>query len=60
MIAPAANTAFVANTEGVLEVYHRPQDPERPLVCLDETCKQMIKETFTPLPMQPGRPQRID
>jgi hypothetical protein len=38
-------TAFVASMEDVLEVYQRPHDPDRPVVCLDETTKQLIKET---------------
>ena len=41
--------------EDVLEVYHRPRDPERPVVCLDETSKQMIAETYPPIPAKPGR-----
>jgi hypothetical protein len=36
--------------EDVLEVYQRPRDPNRPLVCLDETTKQLIKETRVPIP----------
>ena len=39
VIAPDASAAFVANMEDVLEVYQRPRDPERPVVCLDETSK---------------------
>lgn len=46
--------------EDVLEVYHRPQESGRPLVCLDEATKQLIKETRTPLPIQPGCPVRHD
>jgi hypothetical protein len=46
--------------EDVLEVYHRPHDPRRPLVCLDETTKQLVKETRSPLPMEPGQPERFD
>ena len=46
--------------EDVLEVYTRPRDPSRPLVCLDETCKQLIAETRAPIPMKPGRPLRCD
>jgi len=46
--------------EDVLEVYMRPQDPKRPLVCLDETSKQLVGETRTPQPMQPGRVARYD
>jgi hypothetical protein len=50
----------VAAMEDTLEVYKRPHDPARPLVCLDETSKQFVAETRTPLPMQPGRPARYD
>src|ERR1700723_3036676 len=43
--------------EEVLDVYHRPRDPACPLVCLDETSKQLIKETRVPIPARPGRPR---
>ena len=46
--------------EDVLEVYHRPFDPDRPVVCLDEASKQLIGATRKPLPPQPGRPERFD
>jgi hypothetical protein len=46
--------------EDILEVYHRPHDPERPVVCLDETSKQLIAETRVPIPAKPGRPARHD
>ena len=46
--------------EDVLAVYTRPRDPDRPVVCLDETSKQLIAETRAPVAMQPGRPARID
>ncbi len=46
--------------EDVLEVYQRPRDPERPVVCLDETSKQMIVETRQPIPAKPGRKARHD
>ena len=42
----------------VLDVYQRPYDPKHPLVCLDETCKQLIGETQRPLPVAPGCPAR--
>jgi hypothetical protein len=58
VIAPEANAAFVANMEDVLEVYQRPRDPERPVVCLDETSKQLILETRTLIPATPGKPAR--
>ena len=60
MIPPKQNAAFVAAMEDVLEVYHRPHDANRPLVCLDETSKQLVAETRTPLPVQPGKPARHD
>jgi hypothetical protein len=46
--------------EDVLDVYTRPHEESRPLVCLDETSKQLIAETRTPLPMAPGQPARYD
>jgi hypothetical protein len=60
VIAPEANSAFVANMEDVLEVYQRPRDPERPVVCLDETSKQLILETRAAVPAKPGRKARHD
>jgi hypothetical protein len=46
--------------EDVLEVYHRPYDPERPVVCMDEASKQLIGEVREPLPLQPGRIAKYD
>ena len=46
--------------EDVLAVYTRPRDPDHPLVCLDETSKQLIAETRMPIPMKAGRPARFD
>jgi hypothetical protein len=46
--------------EDVLEVYHRPYDPRRPVICLDEASKQLIGQTRLPLPAQPGQPERFD
>jgi len=43
-----------------LQVSKRPYDPARPVVCLDETSKQLIGETRTPVPAEPGPLQRID
>ncbi|MGB8176357.1 MAG: IS630 family transposase [Pseudolabrys sp.] len=60
VIPPDANAAFVAGMEDVLEVYHRPHDPDRPVVCLDETSKQLIAETRVPIPAKPGHPKRHD
>jgi hypothetical protein len=60
VIPPEANAAFVAAMENTLEVYKRPRNAKRPLVCLDETSKQLIAETRQPLPMLPGQPARFD
>jgi len=46
--------------EDVLDVYKRPYNSEYPVVCMDETNKQLISETITPLPSTPGRPARFD
>jgi len=46
--------------EDVLEVYRRPRDPNKPLLCIDESSKQLTLETRTPIPMQPGQLRRED
>ncbi len=46
--------------EDVLDVYHRPYDPKRPQVCMDETSKQLLADVQPPLPAQPGQPKRYD
>jgi hypothetical protein len=46
--------------EDILDVYQRPCDPERPLVCLDETSKQLTAETRVAIAAKPGRPARHD
>lgn len=46
--------------EDVLAVYHLPYDPDYPVVCMDESCKQLIGEVREPIPCAPGRPIRID
>ena len=46
--------------EDVIEVYHRPPDPDRPVVCVDEAGKQLIGEVREPLPMRAGRPAKED
>src|SRR5215211_1275740 len=51
---------FVYPMEDVLEVYHRPYNPKRPVVCVDETFKQLIGETREPLPPRPGAVERYD
>jgi transposase len=46
--------------EKVLEVYKRPYDRRFPVVCMDESPKQLIRETRLPVPMSPGMPARYD
>lgn len=60
MIPPKENAEFVCAMEDVLEVYTRPYDPRRPVVCLDEASKQLVKETRCPIPARPGQPRRED
>jgi DDE superfamily endonuclease len=59
-IPPDANAEFVWKMEDVLEVYRRPYDPLRPVVCMDETSKQLIAETRRPQDAEPGRERRVD
>lgn len=46
--------------EEVLDLYQQPYDPKRPLVCLDESNKQLIIEVREPIPIEPGKPERYD
>jgi hypothetical protein len=46
--------------EDVLKLYEEPYDPTRPVICMDETSKQLVGETRTPIATGPGKPQRID
>lgn len=57
---PAVSAAFVAAMEHILDLYELPYDPRYPLVCFDETNKQLIMERRLPLPPQPGQAARYD
>ena len=46
--------------ETVLEVYKEPYDEKQPVVCMDESSKQHVKEVRRKLPMEPGKPERYD
>jgi hypothetical protein len=59
-IPPKQSVEFVYHMEDVLEVYHRPYDPKRPVLCIDETSKQLVGEARTPLPLGPGMVERYD
>ena len=60
MIPPEQNGSFVANMEMVLDVYKRPFDPLHPIICMDESPKQLISETRKPIPAAPGRSAKYD
>jgi hypothetical protein len=60
VIPPQANAAFIWAMEDVLEVYAHPDDPQRPQVCLDETSKQLVADTWMSIPVAPGQPERLD
>jgi hypothetical protein len=60
VLPPEQNADFVCAMEDVLEVYQRPYDAVRPVVCFDEQSKQLIRETRVPLPAAPGQAARID
>ena len=57
---PAEDATFVAHMEMVLDVYRRPYDCQFPVVCMDESPRQLIDEVKMPIPGAPGRPARYD
>ncbi len=59
-IPPKQNAQFVCAMENVLETYHKPYDARFPMVCMDETSKQLVKETRLPVAGTPGREARYD
>ena len=60
VIPPQGNADFAAAMEKVLDVYRRPHDAAFPVVCMDETPRQLIGETRKAVPAAPGRPARED
>ena len=54
------NAEFVFRMEDVLDVYKRPEDAKRPLVCLDEASKQLPSDVRPSLPLKAGQPVRQD
>jgi hypothetical protein len=59
-IPPDANAAFVANMEDVLTVYELPYEADYPVVCMDESNKQLIAEVHESIPMAPGHGEIVD
>lgn len=60
VLPPKANAEFVCGMETVLDVYARPADPKRPVVCADEGGKQLIGDARPPLPVRPKSPAKED
>ncbi len=60
IITPQESAEFVCQMEEVLDLYTRAYDSDYPLVCFDECSKQLISETRTPIPAEPGKPERFD
>ena len=57
---PKVDGAYVAAMEDVLDLYAEVPDPERPVVCFDESPTQLIDEVRPPIPAAPGRCERYD
>jgi transposase len=57
---PEINGEYVARMEDVLQLYAELPDPRRPVVCFDETPRQLIGEARVPIPAEPGKPRRVD
>jgi hypothetical protein len=60
VIPPENNGQFVADMEKVLDVYKRPFDLDNPVVCMDESPKQLIRETRLGKPMKKGKEALVD
>jgi DDE superfamily endonuclease len=59
-VIPTVGADFVWRMEDLLDLYAAPYDPARPTVCFDETSKQLVAEARLPLPIEPGKPARVD
>ena len=60
VIPPEGNSDFVAQMEIVLDIYRRPYNENIPVICMDETPKQLINETKKQINVAPGKPLRYD
>lgn len=57
---PTVSAEYVARMEDVLDLYAEAPDPRRPVVCFDETPRQLIGEARVPIPAAPRKPRRVD
>lgn len=60
VIPPEQSSEFVSNMERVLDIYKRPYDKDYPVVCMDESPKQLIEESRPAISMKPGQEARED
>ena len=60
VIPPEQNSEFVANMERVLDIYKKPYDKDFPVVCMDESPKQLIEEGKPTLQIKPGQETRVE
>jgi len=60
VIPPEKNSEFVANMERVLDIYKKPYNQGFPVVCMDESPKQLIEEGKPTMPIKPGQEARVD
>lgn len=59
-IPPQQNAAFVARMEALLDLYRQPYKPLEPVLCMDESLKELQQAVYFPLQTAPGRPVRFD
>ena len=59
-IPPKENAQFVANIEDILAVYKLSYNPDVPVICMDESPKQLIEEVYQSLPTKEGQVKKID
>jgi hypothetical protein len=59
-IPPQQNAEFVTRMEALLDLYQRPYNPDEPVLCMDESLKELQQAVYFPLQTAPGRPARFD
>ena len=59
-IPPQQNAEFVARMEALLDLYQQPYNPLEPVLCMDESLKELQQAIYFPLQTRPGRPSRYD
>ena len=59
-VCPRSEARRVAAMEDVLDLYEEPYDPQYPTVCLDEKPVVLHADVHPPVPVEPGKPERVD